>query len=104
MPAVLLEAGSIINRDEELRVGSPEHQTRISTAVTDAVEAFCAARRPRAPSTAASGPANLSRQTAAPTRRRGAGADGQAALAQSGKVGSRFSAPGLAANVVQCPP
>ncbi len=50
MPAVLLEAGSIINREEELLVSSPEHQTLISAAVTDAVEAFCAARRPRAPS------------------------------------------------------
>src|SRR6476619_2892712 len=49
MPAVLLEAGSIINREEELRMGSVERQTLISAAVTDAVEAFCAARRPRTP-------------------------------------------------------
>jgi N-acetylmuramoyl-L-alanine amidase len=66
MPAVLLEAGSIINRDEELLAGSVERQTLISAAVTDAVEAFCAARRPRAPTTAASGPSDVSRQTAAP--------------------------------------
>jgi N-acetylmuramoyl-L-alanine amidase len=47
MPAVLLEAGSIINRDEELLLGAPEHQSLISAAATDAVESFCKARRPR---------------------------------------------------------
>jgi N-acetylmuramoyl-L-alanine amidase len=49
MPAVLLEAGSIVNRDEELLVASPERQALIAAAVTDAVDAFCAARSPRAP-------------------------------------------------------
>jgi N-acetylmuramoyl-L-alanine amidase len=44
MPAVLLEAGSIINRDEELQMASPERRALITAAVTDAVEAFCAAR------------------------------------------------------------
>ena len=47
MPAVLLEAGSIVNREEELLLDSPERQALIATAVTDAVEAFCAARSPR---------------------------------------------------------
>jgi N-acetylmuramoyl-L-alanine amidase len=47
MPAVLLEAGSIINRDEELALSAPERQSLISAAVTDAVESFCAVRRPR---------------------------------------------------------
>jgi N-acetylmuramoyl-L-alanine amidase len=47
MPAVLLEAGSIINRDEELEMSSPERQALIAAAVTDAVEAFCAARASR---------------------------------------------------------
>jgi N-acetylmuramoyl-L-alanine amidase len=47
MPAVLLEAGLIINRDEELLLASPDHQTLISTAVTEAVEAFCVARAPQ---------------------------------------------------------
>ena len=37
MPAVLLEAGSIINRDEELLLATPEHQALISAAVTEAV-------------------------------------------------------------------
>jgi N-acetylmuramoyl-L-alanine amidase len=44
MPAVLLEAGSIINRDEEMLVVSPERQALVSAAVTSAVEQFCAAR------------------------------------------------------------
>jgi N-acetylmuramoyl-L-alanine amidase len=49
MPAVLLEAGSIINRDEELLMSSPGRQSAISAAVTDAVESFCAVRKPRQP-------------------------------------------------------
>jgi N-acetylmuramoyl-L-alanine amidase len=53
MPAVLLEAGSIINREEELRMSSAEHQALVSAAVADAVEWFCTARRPRTPANAA---------------------------------------------------
>jgi N-acetylmuramoyl-L-alanine amidase len=49
MPAVLLEAGSIINRDEELLMESPQRQSLISAAVIDAVDNFCAARRPQPP-------------------------------------------------------
>jgi N-acetylmuramoyl-L-alanine amidase len=41
MPAVLLEAGSIINRDEELKMDSPERQEIISSGVTAAVKEFC---------------------------------------------------------------
>jgi N-acetylmuramoyl-L-alanine amidase len=41
MPAVLLEAGSIINRDEELKMDSPERQDIISSGVTAAVKEFC---------------------------------------------------------------
>jgi N-acetylmuramoyl-L-alanine amidase len=41
MPAVLLEAGSIINRDEELKMSSTERQDIISSAVTAAVKEFC---------------------------------------------------------------
>ena len=44
VPAVLLEAGSIVNRDEELELGSRERQAIIGTAVTQAVEAFCFSR------------------------------------------------------------
>jgi N-acetylmuramoyl-L-alanine amidase len=41
MPAVLLEAGSIINRDEELEMDSAERQDIISSGVTAAVKEFC---------------------------------------------------------------
>jgi N-acetylmuramoyl-L-alanine amidase len=44
MPAALLEAGPIVNRDEELLLASPERQQLISAAVVDAVEGFCAAQ------------------------------------------------------------
>jgi hypothetical protein len=49
MPAVLLEAGSIINRDEEVALSGPERQSLVSAAVVDAVDGFCAVRRPRRP-------------------------------------------------------
>jgi N-acetylmuramoyl-L-alanine amidase len=45
MPAVLLEAGSIINRDEELAVQSPERQGQVAAAVVEAADAFCAQRQ-----------------------------------------------------------
>jgi N-acetylmuramoyl-L-alanine amidase len=66
MPAVLLEAGSIINREEELRMGSAEHQALISAAVADAVALFCTAHRSRTPANAASRAGEGSRQTTAP--------------------------------------
>jgi N-acetylmuramoyl-L-alanine amidase len=44
MPAVLFEAGSIINRDDELAMNSPERQDMISDAVAGAVKKFCATR------------------------------------------------------------
>jgi N-acetylmuramoyl-L-alanine amidase len=44
MPAVLLEAGSIINRDEELEMASAERRALTSAAIAAAVEDFCAAR------------------------------------------------------------
>jgi N-acetylmuramoyl-L-alanine amidase len=44
MPALLLEAGSIVNRAEELELGSKERRALTSTAVVAAVEDFCAAR------------------------------------------------------------
>jgi N-acetylmuramoyl-L-alanine amidase len=46
MPAVLLEAGSIINRDEELAMRKPERRTLITASVADAVTAYCAQRPP----------------------------------------------------------
>jgi N-acetylmuramoyl-L-alanine amidase len=48
MPALLLEAGSIVNRQEELELATPERRMLTSEAVTAAVEEFCAARaRPK---------------------------------------------------------
>ena len=41
MPAVLLEAGSIINRQEELELASPERRLAVAEAVAAAVEEFC---------------------------------------------------------------
>jgi N-acetylmuramoyl-L-alanine amidase len=55
MPAVLLEAGSIVNRQEELELGTPERRSLTSTAIVAAVENFCAARaRPASAKAAAS--------------------------------------------------
>ena len=47
MPAVLLEAGSIVNREDEVQLATPERQELISAAVVDAVDAFCATRSAR---------------------------------------------------------
>jgi N-acetylmuramoyl-L-alanine amidase len=44
MPAALLEAGSIINRDEELKMDSPERRDIISSGVTAAIKEFCEPR------------------------------------------------------------
>ena len=44
MPAVLLEAGSIINRDEELELRFPERRALITESVVDAAAGFCAVR------------------------------------------------------------
>src|SRR6266436_298500 len=41
MAAALLEAGSIINRDEELKMNLPERRDIISNAVATAVKEFC---------------------------------------------------------------
>ena len=41
MPAVLLEAGMIVNRNDEQTLASPERQALVAAAVTDAVDKFC---------------------------------------------------------------
>lgn len=41
-PAVLMESGIIVNRDEEVQLSGSARQNRIAGAVTEAVEAFCA--------------------------------------------------------------
>jgi len=40
---VLLEAGSIVNRQEELELGTQERRSLTSAAIVAAVENFCAA-------------------------------------------------------------
>jgi N-acetylmuramoyl-L-alanine amidase len=55
MPAVLLEAGSIINRDEELQMASPERQDMITGSVATAFRKFCGVAEPE---TVASGKKN----------------------------------------------
>jgi len=42
--AVLLEAGSIINRDEEMTMNSPERQELIATAVVSVMRTYCEKR------------------------------------------------------------
>jgi N-acetylmuramoyl-L-alanine amidase len=44
-PAVLLEAGIIVNRVEELVLSSPEGRASISAAVLEAVNQFCSQRQ-----------------------------------------------------------
>jgi N-acetylmuramoyl-L-alanine amidase len=53
MPAALLEAGSIINRDEELLLATPEHQAIMAGAVVEAVDTFCTARTTASPAAVA---------------------------------------------------
>jgi N-acetylmuramoyl-L-alanine amidase len=44
MPAVLLEAGSIINRTEDLALATPERRDLIGSAIVAAATEFCASR------------------------------------------------------------
>ena len=44
MPAVLLESGSIINREEEVKMASQEHKDKVATAVLGAVAEYCDTR------------------------------------------------------------
>jgi N-acetylmuramoyl-L-alanine amidase len=56
MPAVLLEAGSIVNRHEELELATPERRVLTSAAIAAAVANFCDARaRPPVVKAAVSG-------------------------------------------------
>ena len=68
MPAALLEAGSIINRDEELAMETPARQGLIAASVVDAVNTFCAARQHGSPEQVAhqAGQSSGSRRVAAP--------------------------------------
>jgi hypothetical protein len=63
MPAILLEAGSIVNRQEELELATPERQMAVAKSFVAAVENFCAARAQLQP--VAAQPAKRSAPTAA---------------------------------------
>jgi N-acetylmuramoyl-L-alanine amidase len=52
MPAVLLESGSIINRDEELVMASDEHKNKVAAAVSSAALDYCGTRGPAPPAVA----------------------------------------------------
>ncbi len=66
MPAVLLESGSIINRDEELVMASDEHRNKVAAAVASSVLEYCETRsspqmaqpRPKATKETAAKPAS----------------------------------------------
>jgi N-acetylmuramoyl-L-alanine amidase len=49
MAAVLLEAGSIVNRNEELELATSERRAVVGAATVAAVEQFCAARAEKKP-------------------------------------------------------
>ena len=59
MPAVLLEAGSIVNRQEELDLATPERRLSVAEAVTAAVEEFGEHGQAAAGRPPASKPANV---------------------------------------------
>ena len=56
MPAVLLEAGSIINRDEELKMDSAERRDTVTGAVVAAVKNFCGPQPPASAHAETAGP------------------------------------------------
>jgi hypothetical protein len=76
MPAVLLEAGSIVHREEEVALTSPDRLAIVGGAVAEAVDEFCASRSARladrvrrAPVAAAPTPVVRSSAAAAPVVR-----------------------------------
>ncbi|MBI5320710.1 N-acetylmuramoyl-L-alanine amidase [Bradyrhizobium sp.] len=52
MPAVLLESGSIINREEELVMASDDHKNKVAAAVSAAALEYCGTRGPASPQVA----------------------------------------------------
>jgi N-acetylmuramoyl-L-alanine amidase len=76
MPAVLLESGSIINRDEELVMASDAHKNKVATAVAAAVSDFCETRGSAPPQVAkpepspkAAKPARVAQPRVTPARK-----------------------------------
>jgi hypothetical protein len=62
MPAVLLESGSIINRDEEVKMASQEHKDKVATAVLAAVTEYCDTRGAAPPQVSQPKPRKRSRE------------------------------------------
>jgi N-acetylmuramoyl-L-alanine amidase len=69
MPAVLLEAGSIINRKEELELAKPERVALVADAATDAVETYCEAHSHNIAEAHSTHAQTVSGHTARPTAR-----------------------------------
>jgi hypothetical protein len=70
MPAVLLESGSIINRDEELVMASDDHKNKVSAAVAAAASDYCETRGPAPPLVAKPAPKKPPPRVAQPQPRK----------------------------------
>jgi N-acetylmuramoyl-L-alanine amidase len=70
MPAVLLESGSIINREEELVMASDEHKNKVAAAVASATLEYCETRGSAPPLVAQPKPKDTTRHTASAAHRR----------------------------------
>jgi N-acetylmuramoyl-L-alanine amidase len=77
MPAVLLEAGSIINRTEELLLAGSECQAVIAAAVGTAVDRYCQLHPPAPKDDAVARAPQRNRPVAEPVQVSGAAADDQ---------------------------
>ena len=83
MPAALLEAGSIINRDEELKMASAERQDMTVKAVTTAMKQFCGVAPPQTQPEAKSVPEASNQPPSSEQVTRGLEATSQPASTQS---------------------
>ena len=70
MPAVLLESGSIINREEELVMASDEHKNKVAAAVASAASEYCETRGAAPPLVAQPQPKDATRHSASTAHRR----------------------------------
>ena len=77
VPAVLLEAGSIINRNEELLLAGSERQAAIAAAVGTAVDRYCQLRPPAQKEDAVARAPQRGRPTAEPVQVSGTPSDDQ---------------------------
>ena len=87
MPAVLLESGSIINRDEELVMASDEHRNKVASAVSSAVMDYCETRG-SAPPLVAKPSSPVAKPAARIARTKSKGGKPASKLAQSQRSGS----------------